>query len=69
MSVLPRAELVGRTVIELAADLRRGICSSRELVRAYLERIETSEGSGEVNAFITVAAERALEQAGRADEW
>ncbi len=45
--------------------IRRGEISSRELVELYLERIERHDG--ELNAYRTVFAERALADAGQAD--
>ncbi|GIX31095.1 MAG: glutamyl-tRNA(Gln) amidotransferase subunit A [Porticoccaceae bacterium] len=53
------------TVAELSRALARGECSSVELTRALLARIERLDA--QLNAFITVAAEQALEQAAQAD--
>jgi aspartyl-tRNA(Asn)/glutamyl-tRNA(Gln) amidotransferase subunit A len=49
----------------LAAGLRQGAYSSRELTQTFLDRIGAHDG--ELNSFITVAAERALAQADAAD--
>jgi aspartyl-tRNA(Asn)/glutamyl-tRNA(Gln) amidotransferase subunit A len=57
--------MLEKTIAELAADLDAGRCSSRELTRLYLERIERLDP--ELNAFITVTAEEALAAAERAD--
>jgi len=54
-----------KTVAEQSAALRAGELSSAELTQACLERIEQHR---ELNAFITVDAERALAQARVADE-
>ena len=53
------------TVSEVAALIRFGDVSAVELTRLMLERIEKMNGS--LNAFITVTAELALEQAAQAD--
>jgi aspartyl-tRNA(Asn)/glutamyl-tRNA(Gln) amidotransferase subunit A len=55
-----------KSIRELAADLRAGVYSSEELTRHYLERIGSLDSA--LNAYITVTAEGALEQARRADE-
>ncbi len=54
-----------KNLTELAAGLRAGDFSSEELTRACLERIAAHDG--ELNSFITVDEERALEQAQAAD--
>lgn len=54
------------TIAQLAAGLHAGEFSSVELTRAFLERIECFDPS--LNAFITITAERALEQAAAADK-
>ena len=54
-----------KSVTELAAGLRSGEFSSVELVEHYLERIVRLDG--ELNSFITVTAEQAIEQARAAD--
>ncbi len=54
------------TLVELRDGLERGDFSSRDVVAGLLERIESHDG--DLNAFITVTAEQALEAAGRADD-
>lgn len=56
-------ELTALSVAEASTQLRRGSLSPIQLVEAYLERIERLEGR--INAYITVTAEEALEQARR----
>ncbi len=53
------------TLSQAAAAIRAGETSSVELTRSCLARIELLDGL--LNAFITVTADEALEQAGRAD--
>jgi len=63
--------LIDLTLTEAAHALREGAISSRELVQAYLRRIEQLDG--QVRAYITIIPEAALAQADRADgqlsEW
>jgi aspartyl-tRNA(Asn)/glutamyl-tRNA(Gln) amidotransferase subunit A len=59
------SNLLNGTVTELAAALAKRELSSVELTRACLQRIAGL--NGELNAFITVDEERALEDARRAD--
>ena len=54
-----------KTAAELARGLRAREYSSEEVTRHLLQRIES--GNGRLNAFITVTAERAIEDARRAD--
>jgi len=54
-----------KSLTELAADLRRGACSSEELTRACLERVNTHDP--QLNSFITVTADAALAAARVAD--
>ncbi len=60
------SELYARTVAELSQELRAGSVSSVELTRLFLAR--TQQYQSELNAFITISADSALEQAARADE-
>jgi len=60
------ADLHFRTLTELAAGLSGGEFSARELTAALLARVETLDHG--LNAFVTVTAEQALEQAAAADE-
>jgi aspartyl-tRNA(Asn)/glutamyl-tRNA(Gln) amidotransferase subunit A len=55
------------TIAELDRGLRQGAFSSVELTRHFLVRI--ARHNPRLNAFITVAADRALEAAERADSW
>jgi aspartyl-tRNA(Asn)/glutamyl-tRNA(Gln) amidotransferase subunit A len=57
---------VPRTIVELAEELRMRRISPVELTRACLEAIEARNPS--LNAFITVTAESALEQARLAEQ-
>ncbi|UYO74092.1 Asp-tRNA(Asn)/Glu-tRNA(Gln) amidotransferase subunit GatA [Halomonas qinghailakensis] len=54
-----------KTVTQLAAALKSGEFSSRELTSHFLQRIEKADGS--LNSFITVTAEQALNEAEAAD--
>ena len=57
--------MIKSTVAELSLALAAGDISSVELTQAYLNRI--AQYNGELNAFITVCEESALEQAKAAD--
>jgi amidase len=59
---VPDAELLFRPAAELAEMVRAGTISARELVGLSLERISALDG--ELNAFVDVDAERALDAAG-----
>lgn len=54
-----------KTLTQLAAALKSGEFSSRELTAHYLQRIEQADGK--LNSFISVTAEQALKQAEVAD--
>jgi aspartyl-tRNA(Asn)/glutamyl-tRNA(Gln) amidotransferase subunit A len=54
-----------RTLAQLAGDLRARRISASELTRHFLDRIERLDP--QLNAFITVTAEQALEQAAAAE--
>ena len=55
-----------KTIAELAAGLRQGDFSSEELTRDLLARIEQFDP--QLNSFITISAEHALQQAQAADQ-
>lgn len=57
--------LADRTAAELAALIRQGEVSPVEVVRAALERIESL--NGELNAFLTITADAALDAAREAE--
>ncbi|MEX0964921.1 MAG: Asp-tRNA(Asn)/Glu-tRNA(Gln) amidotransferase subunit GatA [Pseudohongiellaceae bacterium] len=58
--------MINSTVAEISAALAAGDISSIEITQAYLDRIAAL--NGELNAYITVCAESALQQASSADE-
>src|SRR5881227_3137589 len=61
-SRVPRmADHMDRPALDLAADVRAGKVSARDLVDASLARIE--ERNGDLNAFVDVFADEAREQA------
>ena len=55
-----------KSIAELAAGLRSGEFSSVELTRHFLNRIKQFDG--QLNSFITICEESALEEARQADE-
>jgi len=55
-----------KTIAELAAGLKAGEFTSEELTKAFIERIKAHDG--ELNSYITVTEEQALEQAREADK-
>ena len=59
-------ELVKQSASDMAAQLRSGQVSSRELVQAHLDVIEAAEPS--IDAFLQVSADQALEQADAFDK-
>jgi len=59
-------ELVKHSASDMAAQLRSGQVSSRELVQAHLDVIEAAEPS--IDAFLQVSADQALEQADAFDQ-
>ena len=54
-----------KSLVELAADLRSGVCSSEELTRACLQRIAGHDQR--LNSFVTVTESQALAAARAAD--
>jgi len=58
-------ELTALTIHEMQALLAEKKTSSAELTKAFLDRIEHTDG--DVNAFITVCRDEAMRQAGEAD--
>ena len=58
--------MINSTVAEISAALAAGDISSVEITQAYLDRIATL--NGELNAFITVCEDSALQQAKAADK-
>lgn len=54
-----------KSLVELAADLHKGTCSSEELTRACLQRIRTHDER--LNSFVTVTDSQALAAAQAAD--
>lgn len=59
-------DITSLTAIEMREKLKNKEISCREIVKAHLDRIEKLEP--EINAFITVSKEEALEAADRVDE-
>ena len=57
--------MINSTVAEISAALAAGDISSVEITQAYLDRINAL--NGEINAFITVCEDSALQQAKAAD--
>ena len=55
-----------KTISELAQGLKAGDFSSVELTEYYLKRI--NEKDNDLNSYITVTSEQALEQAKQADQ-
>jgi len=55
-----------KTIAELAAGLKAGEFTSEELTRAFIARIKAHDG--QLNSYITVTEEQALEQAREADK-
>ena len=62
----PSLDICARSAVELARLVRDKQLSSREVVSAYLTRIDAI--NPRVNAIVTLAAERAMEHAAAADE-
>jgi aspartyl-tRNA(Asn)/glutamyl-tRNA(Gln) amidotransferase subunit A len=59
-------ELINKSALELRDLLDKREVSSREIVEAYLERIEAVEPK--VNSFVTLTKEQALKDADKADK-
>jgi len=59
-------DILKKSVFELRELLDKGEISSREIVQAYIDRIEKTEPK--LNSFVTLTFEEALKDADRADE-
>jgi len=59
-------DILKKPVLELRELLDKGEISSREIVQAYIDRIEKTEPK--LNSFVTLTFEEALKDADRADE-
>jgi len=59
-------ELCFLSIVQLAAQIKKGAVSPREVTSAYLDRIQTLDPK--LNSYITVTAERALREAKAAEE-
>ncbi|HOP53936.1 MAG TPA: Asp-tRNA(Asn)/Glu-tRNA(Gln) amidotransferase subunit GatA [Bacillota bacterium] len=59
-------DILKKSVLELRELLDKGEISSREIVQAYIDRIEKTEPK--LNSFVTLTLEEALKDADRADE-
>ncbi|HOA91976.1 MAG TPA: Asp-tRNA(Asn)/Glu-tRNA(Gln) amidotransferase subunit GatA [Bacillota bacterium] len=59
-------DILKKSVLELRELLDKGEISSREIVQAYIDRIEKTEPK--LNSFVTLTFEEALKDADRADE-
>ena len=62
---LPVTDLEDLTIAEAARRIEARVVSPVELTRAYLERIDRLDS--DLNTFVTVTREKALEDAGRAE--
>jgi aspartyl-tRNA(Asn)/glutamyl-tRNA(Gln) amidotransferase subunit A len=60
-------EIAGMSLQELSQRIRSGELSSRRLLEIYLQRIQKFGGPQGINAYITVAGERALKEADELD--
>ena len=60
------SDICALSAVEMARLVRAKQLSAREVLAAHLDRIAVVNPS--VNAIVTLVAERAIAQAGRADE-
>jgi aspartyl-tRNA(Asn)/glutamyl-tRNA(Gln) amidotransferase subunit A len=65
---MPKDDLAELPLYQLAKLIRTREITSKQLVEIYLERISKFDGLKGVNAYITVAADSALEQAEELDK-
>jgi Asp-tRNA(Asn)/Glu-tRNA(Gln) amidotransferase A subunit family amidase len=63
----PHTSAVAMTLVEQAAAIRAGQLSCRELTAMYLDRIDSLDASGEINAYITVRGDQVLAEAAALD--
>jgi len=59
-------ELCFLSIAQLAEQIKKGAVSPREVTRAYLDRVQALDSK--LNSYITVTAERALQEAQAAEE-
>jgi len=64
---LPANYFLDLSLCKLSEMIRKDALSSTHLVESYLERIRKFDGPSGINAYITVAAEEAIEQAEELD--
>lgn len=63
----PEAELADLPLHQLSKMIQTGKITSKEILEVYLKRIEKLDGPNGINAYITVAKEKALKEAEELD--
>ena len=64
----PHSELLDMTMEQLAAEIRSGALSSRELTRACVERIQALDDAEHLNSFLLNRAEQVIAEAAQLDD-
>ena len=64
----PHAELLDMTMDQLAAEIRSGVLSSRELTQGCVERIQAIDDREYLNSFLLNRAERVIAEAAQLDD-